>query len=468
MKGDFSNITFNPQKHFSRVLMQQGRVQLDADWNEQVSILLHYMQTLTTDLIGPHGGPSDGFKIQLTPKDSKAITENTDLEIGTGHYYVAGILCENEIILDENANEVPVTYKKQLNYPLPDKTKLPSLPFLVYLDVWERDITMIEDPEIQEVALGGADTATRSQVVWQVKIKEFNTRDSSITVDEARDYQTFLKKLGEEVRPGTGRLRARVKKTGSDDSKDPCIISPDARYRGAENQLYRVEIHQGSDSSRGLTFKWSRDNGSVVFPIQHLSDTTVTLENLGRESRFGLAVGDWVEIVDDDYVLQGQPQPLFQVDKIDPIERRVILKGTPASAVGQDPTKHPFLRRWNSLGEISVTVSTTKDKNDKDVWIVLEDGIEIAFEAGSYKSGDYWIIPARTVTGDINWPRVKDKDGNLVPVALPPRGVQHYYAPLAVVLDGAYGLEIHDCRYKFKALAQPSIDSHTNVIDGGL
>ena len=30
MKGDFSRDTFDPLKHFSRVLMQQGRVQLDA------------------------------------------------------------------------------------------------------------------------------------------------------------------------------------------------------------------------------------------------------------------------------------------------------------------------------------------------------------------------------------------------------------------------------------------------------
>ena len=34
-RGDFTRDTFNPLKHFSRVLMQQGRVQLDADWNEQ-------------------------------------------------------------------------------------------------------------------------------------------------------------------------------------------------------------------------------------------------------------------------------------------------------------------------------------------------------------------------------------------------------------------------------------------------
>jgi hypothetical protein len=45
MKGDFSRDSFDPVKHFSRVLQQQGRVQLDADWNEQAAILLHYLRT---------------------------------------------------------------------------------------------------------------------------------------------------------------------------------------------------------------------------------------------------------------------------------------------------------------------------------------------------------------------------------------------------------------------------------------
>ena len=57
MNGDFTRDTFNPAKQFSRVLMQQGRVTLDADWNEQSSILLHYLRTLARDLIGPYAAP---------------------------------------------------------------------------------------------------------------------------------------------------------------------------------------------------------------------------------------------------------------------------------------------------------------------------------------------------------------------------------------------------------------------------
>ena len=65
MKGDFSRNTFDPGNHYSAVLMQQGRVQVDADWNEQAAIGLHYLRRLAADLsqrggrtiIRPRNGP---------------------------------------------------------------------------------------------------------------------------------------------------------------------------------------------------------------------------------------------------------------------------------------------------------------------------------------------------------------------------------------------------------------------------
>ena len=58
MKGDFSRIRFNPRKHYTSVLQQQGRVALDADANEQCSIIEYIRQTEATDIIGPVAGPS--------------------------------------------------------------------------------------------------------------------------------------------------------------------------------------------------------------------------------------------------------------------------------------------------------------------------------------------------------------------------------------------------------------------------
>ena len=91
MSGDFSRKTFIPQRHYSGVLMQQGRVQLDADWNEQLAIHRHRTQTEALDVIGPCGVPqaTDGFKIGETP-------DGTDLTISPGRIYVDGLLCELE------------------------------------------------------------------------------------------------------------------------------------------------------------------------------------------------------------------------------------------------------------------------------------------------------------------------------------------------------------------------------------
>src|SRR6266566_3884797 len=88
MKADLTRNTFDPLKHFTRVLMQQGRVQLDSDWNEQAAILLRYLRTFGADLIGPAGGPdSSAFSLAPLPVPS-------DFRIGLGRYYVDGILCE--------------------------------------------------------------------------------------------------------------------------------------------------------------------------------------------------------------------------------------------------------------------------------------------------------------------------------------------------------------------------------------
>lgn len=115
MKGDFTRDTFDPRNHFTRVLTQQGRVQLDADNNEQVAILWHYLRTLAADLIGPRGGPNAnvGFEITLD-RDNDTVT---DLKIGPGRYYVDGILCENDGV-GEGGEEVEVTYYDQPGYPL--------------------------------------------------------------------------------------------------------------------------------------------------------------------------------------------------------------------------------------------------------------------------------------------------------------------------------------------------------------
>jgi hypothetical protein len=91
MKGDFTRFTFQPNKQYTSVLMQQGRLQLDADWNEQMGILAYLNQVQARDTIGASAGTSEtegGFEIQIADED------NTDLIITPGRFYLDGILCE--------------------------------------------------------------------------------------------------------------------------------------------------------------------------------------------------------------------------------------------------------------------------------------------------------------------------------------------------------------------------------------
>jgi hypothetical protein len=467
MKGDFTRDTFDASRHFSRVLMQQGRVQFDADFNEQAAILLHYLQALAADLIGSHGGPFDnlGFGIvdaaTLKPEEQERLRSLKtlplpagDFLIGRGHYYVDGVLCENEDY---------VRYGAQINHPQPDEEQPKNLRgnYLVYLDVWERHLTYLEVEDadgsaisIREVALNGPDTATRAQVVWQVKAKL-----SNISANDARDYSKFLAELGDEARPTRGRLKARAIQAASVPD-DPCLIPPEARYRGPENHLYRVEIHLSGTGTPGAaapaaTFKWSRENGSVVFPIREIAEKQVTLETLGRDTRLGLQAGDWVEIVDDDYTLQNRAGPLLQVDAVAYDDGVVTLKEAPVPLVGQNAAKHRLLRRWDQRE----TDETTPSKNGIPItegnWIELEDGIQIQFQPSppqqpnQYRTGDYWLIPARTITGDVEWP------GPLGAIALGPHGVDHHYAPLwmiSITGDTVKAAEADDLRRNFKPL----------------
>ncbi|HVF11239.1 MAG TPA: DUF6519 domain-containing protein, partial [Abditibacteriaceae bacterium] len=346
MKSDITRDTFDPTRQYSRVLLQQGRVQLDADWNEQVSILLHYLRTLAADIIGPHGGPRDllapdgtvaqrnfGFEITVESANNRV----TDLNAGTGRYYVDGLLCENYAQPDGAAPD---------GAPRP----LPDLPFLAYLDVWERHVTALEDDAIREKALGGADTATRAQVVWQVKTIALENLDVAFEdgVPIATTINAQWSRLKLRLRPEPrGLLQARV---GPDSgSTDPCIVSPTARYRGLENQLYRVEVHQGSDPDnpdRPATFKWSRDNGSVLAAWEDSEGNDLVVTGVHDQAR-GFAAGQWVELSDDDLELRGEPGTLVQLVKVEGDR----LTFDPATASGgtqwDSNASHPKVRRWD-------------------------------------------------------------------------------------------------------------------------
>lgn len=450
MTADITRHTFDPVKHYRAVRMQQGRVQLDADWNEQLDIDAHRDETETADVIGLCGAP------QHPPAEFKhfkiaAIAGQKDLAIAPGQIYVGGHLCEHEtphaasaqpdLPADAAIVQLSDTATKalsQLADAAADKGR-----YLVYLDVWQRHLTAIEDASIREVALGGPDTATRVKNVWQVKLRKVDDTLTCDTVNTAPVWQALT------VAP-TGTLAAQAKKDAA--VTNPCAVSAEAGFRGLENQLYRVQVHQGGNRNVA-TFKWSRENGSVVTAIERISGTDVTVRDLGRDAKLGFAAGQWVEILDDALELLGQPGELLQIDSVDPATRVITLKTAPAPLAatpdGVEPSRHPKLRRWDQSG----TTAGANGVKTAAGWLALEDGVEVRFSTGTYRSGDYWIVPARIALGDVEWPRDPGNPNN--PKDEAPRGIGHDYCALAIVnFTGTEFEVLGDCRKLFPPLTE--------------
>jgi hypothetical protein len=502
MKGDFSRRTFDATKHYSAVLVEQGRLLTDADSEEQHRIQTHRAERATEDIVGDCGGPLPDAGFALSTPDS------AELRIGAGPYYAGGTLLENGF---------EITFRDQ-----PDRYDVqwppPAGRHAVVLDSWRRLVTALDDPSIREVALGGPTTSSRERVVWQVAAVPVEG-DWVCTDELAATERT------------TGELAARAQP--DEQLSSPCLIPPQAGYIGLENQFYRVEIVDSGDAYDlaaapdtlpvtgfpagqpnqltvaalgslavgaavevfrtgpgsdpieatfghviavdgltltlstilpafgptdtptlrvvGAAFVVSRDNGSVATTVEAIDGVEVTVRDTGPDEVLGFAVGQLVEISDDRIEMESLPGQLRQIADIDQARRIIVLR-TPAEALdadpsGVDPALHPKLRRWDAAGAV-------RFRPDGSGWIHLENGNQVRFVDGHYRRGDHWTFPARAATvdarsGTIEWPQ----DGG-APALRPPLGIERHRCVLGHVdIDAAGSITaVEDCRNLFPPL----------------
>jgi len=463
MKGDFTRLTFRPERRYSSVRLQQGRVLLDADWNEEHDILAHRIETETVDVVGPSGAPlhAPGFHLvasvaELTP-DEKALPGNANpppgaaLLVSAGRYYVDGVLAENERIVAIDAQPdlppagtaalVTLTDGEQVAFPPPAGT------YFAYLDVWQRHLTALDDPLLRETALGpgGPDTATRTRTIAQVRLLAVPAGSGC---DSRPEAWTRL------LAPQRGTLEAKTVELPP--PANPCSVSPAGGYRGPENQLYRVEIHD-LDGAGKPRFKWSRDNGAIVTRWLGMGSASDRLRvaSIGRDETERIAQDDWIELLDDERELAGRPGVMVQVAHAAGDE--VTIK--PATAIPAGPVAfadfktNPKARRWGPAGLTAVTTGA---------WIDLESGVQVRFGAGELRTGDYWTIPARSATGKVEWPFSAPQ---------PPFGIRHHHALLGVVEVNASGaVQASDCRRIFPPLTElpeaGGLETHNRLLHG--
>ncbi|HET9443060.1 MAG TPA: DUF6519 domain-containing protein [Acidimicrobiales bacterium] len=426
MRGDTTRDSFRPGKHYRHVLQQQGRVSLDAEWNEQRSIDDHLRHRALADLLGASAGPLDGAAFAVTAAGA-VVT------LGAGRYYAGGVLLENEaaVALDAQPDLPPglPAVVDAAGAPLSPPT---AGRYLAELDTWTRHVTALDDPDIREIAVPVPDTTTRARTVWQVRLVRVGNQGSAVACASDVPAWNALRA------PTTGRLRARSEP--GEDATVPCEVPAGAGYSGPDNQHYRVEIRDGGTTGTA-TFVWSRENASVQARWVGQSGNRLTVAIPSRDDVVGFAPDDWIELVDDRTELGGTPGIMVQVDTAhdDVVEIRPATR-LPASATvdlgAMGP--NPKVRRWERAPQPTGTG-----------WATLERGVQVSFQgARTHRSGEHWSVPARTALKDVVWP----EDGG-APAFVRPAGPEHRYTRLAVLeFDGTAWSVVEDCRPLFPPL----------------
>jgi hypothetical protein len=472
MGADFSRVRLDPLLDFAGLELKQGAVLLDADANELMAVLDRRLRSLASDTLGR-------ATVSATTPDAFRLTlAGGSLEIGKGRLYVDGLLAENhgfndpsKRLFDELMAETvftdKLTYATQPYLPASVQPKLPTAGrHLVYLDVWQRELTHLERPDLVELALG-VETSSRLQTVWQVRVLDSDAGAGASCNSPDADLAGW----SAVIAPSTGVLT-----TGSFDAAvvtDPCDLPPTGGFRGLENQLYRVEIHSAGQPGGTATFKWSRENASVGSRVASMvSGNELELESLGRDDVLRFNTGDWVEIIDDPREFSQAPGEMRRITVTEATRRISFAPALPAPMLPPGfpnsdwPSQRNLrVRRWDHKGKVYRTdpSGTPVQIQDLDAAgssgviavpaagaaVLLEDGVTVSFATTGptgFRSGDWWAFAARTADASVE---KLDR--------APPRGVHHHYARLGIWDVGAQsvtdcrtlwppkGGEVHDC-----------------------
>lgn len=444
MSGDYSRYVFDPTRDYDGVLLQQGRPLTDWDWNDLVAQIRRRTQAGTFDTFGGVAvvprTTEDGFKLKFDG--------GGNLTIGRGRIYVDGLLAENhgagesdwDVALAEQYGMADTPWNQQPY--IYNASQLPTNgTHLAYVDIWEREVTSCQAPELVESALA-VDTTTRVQIIWQVKLVE--VRDGYTGDSDPPNWSSL-------TAPSAGQLTTGTMTYGD---STPCLIQPGGGYTGLENQLYRVEIHDGGAPGKA-TFKWSRDNASVETRVTQIRDSgsTLIVESLGKDAVLSFRDGDWIEITDDWLELNDTDGPHGRLHRIkttggvDAATRSIHLEQAVNTTLfatdGTVQSRHTRIRRWDQSGTVLRTDTTPPSTygdvessggaitvpQNGGITLALENGIVVSFDLadanGNFRTGDYWLFAARA-TGS--------PDTSLEKLAkAEPRGIHHHYAKLGVV-----------------------------------
>ncbi len=483
---DISRVNFDPRKHYASVRMQQGRVLMDDDWNENERIDKEEQRRTQVDVVGGYGIPDDGFRISGVSTAGGAI----DFTIKAGTAYLGGIRFQ----MDEDETfrlQKDWLQKEDSTDPIPGEGDGDDLPFsgerfdLVYLEGWQQAVSAVEDSSLLEAALGGPDTTTRVRNMRRVKLfKDVDTTECAIAWKRLRT-EWVAQQLG-QVNAAYEResdMRMTVSFIDAEPEDNLCSPVVAGGYLGAENQAIRVQL---TGPNR---FTWGFDNAAPLYRVQLSADgRTVTMLTRPKDQYHWPLTDQVIEILPWSAALQDLPTIPAESEKVAELNgflAKVDASFNPdagtftlASALpvnfgtqwtnrsDKADLEHPavfyYMRVWNRGGDLASPVELSYTAGSA---VALGNtGLEVSFTGNNWVTGDFWVIAARPETPDrvVPWE---------LETGLPPHGLRRFFAPLAIIRwafvnDQLTGQVVHDCRRKFRPLTEQECCCTFTVGDG--
>jgi Family of unknown function (DUF6519) len=421
MKAEISNNGFRPAKSYSGVYQQQGRVLLDRDWNEWLSILLEQQRGISSQSIGTgvprHGGllepdsgvlaiRNQGGLIAAAGVIGEAV-RRSKRDAGMALYAAQRDL-PNTVRKDDAGGEQPLQAKPASG--------------IVYADIWERTVTALEDGELLDAALHGADTCFRTQRMAQLKTALMED------MDPASDpcNPGFL--TGRIPSAGNGEFDIELTSAGeAADECDPCALEMTIE-RSVANHLFRLEVHNVEFGKKRqpqkLRLKWSNENGAREYRAADFAaeadPNSFSYEFFSTETEHlsGMPSDDWVPA----QVLCGV------IDPANPADTAMFL---------------PRIREWDGWLSLELSGGKWQFKEGRHGGLKIEPGgagnrvceikngvmhltvngvaITLTLDGKSFLTGDYWLALGRT--------RQQGAE-RLKRISALPVGIRHHYCVL--------------------------------------
>ncbi len=457
---DVSRSGTDYRKQYTDVRMQQGRVLMDEDWNENERLHAERERRSLVDIVGHTGTPDQGFRIlQPTANAAKEI----DFTAQKGTYYLGGYRVQ---IAESETYRLQKDWLQMVDSENPKVLKDGQCD-LVYLEVWQQGVVAAEDSELLEPALGGPDTSARVRTMHRLRVK------TDVGTSQCRAAWQTLQDAWTAAKAGTlgsdhGLVQDMTMSVGfapGSDPEDLCNPPIAGGYLGAENQALRVQL---TDADH---FTWGYDNAAPLYRVELAADQghwkIVKFKTEPKDQAHWPLAGQIVEILPWSAVLPNNEKLSVtrgflarvessytadsrQLTLIQPVPQHygeAWKQRTDAASLG---TPFFYLRVWNrgtdtdSARAIPFTPGTPVSLG--------HTGLSVTFQGTQRVAGTYWVIAARPETPNevLPW-RLKE--------GMAPHGFKRYYAPLAVIAwnisgNTVTGKVVSDCRDAFRPLTQ--------------